>query len=85
VGVVAVEGVHQLPVPLADEPAPHLAGPGELAVVGIELLVEDEEPPDLGRRQPGLRRQVAVDLFHAAPDQLGHLVVGGQVLVAPVG
>src|SRR5690349_3653524 len=44
VRVVAVQRIDQRSVALADEAAPDLAGAGQLTVVGIELLVQHEEP-----------------------------------------
>src|SRR5215468_7002846 len=46
-GLPAVKRVDQRSVLLRHEPSPDLAGAGELLVVGIELIVQDEEPPDL--------------------------------------
>src|SRR5690606_11461991 len=45
-----VQGLHQRAVLLGDEAPAHLARAGELAVVGIQLLVQDEESVDLGCR-----------------------------------
>src|SRR5262249_7771716 len=45
-----VERLDQGPVALADEAAPHLVGARELAVVGVERLVQDEEAADLRAR-----------------------------------
>ena len=60
-----VERLDQGPVALVDHAAAHLAGPGQLAVVGIELLVEQQEARDpLGRRQRG------VDLLDLALEQV---------------
>src|SRR5690242_5621534 len=42
-----VERLDERAVALADEAAPHLARPRQLAVIGIELLVQDEEALDL--------------------------------------
>src|SRR6185312_11063765 len=42
-----IERRHQRPVALGDEAAAHLLGAGEFAVVGVELLVQDEETLDL--------------------------------------
>ena len=44
--LVRVEGLDQRPVALVDHAAAHLAGPGQLAVVGVQLLVEQEKAAD---------------------------------------
>ena len=49
---VAVERGDHLPVPLLHEAAPHLAGAGQLLVVGVQLLVEEDELVGCARR-PG--------------------------------
>src|SRR5688572_21560742 len=80
-----VEGVHDGGVLLADEAAAHLARARELAVVGVELLVQDHEAVDLAPRELGIVRQVGVHLPDAVADQLDHLRLGGEVGVARVG
>ena len=49
----AVERLDQRRVLLGDEAPPHLAGAGELAVVGIELLVQEQEAADLRAASAG--------------------------------
>src|SRR2546429_979154 len=56
-----VQGVHQRAISLPNVAAPHLARARQLAVVGVELLVQDEEAADLGVGDLGLGRQVGVD------------------------
>src|SRR5258706_732455 len=60
-----VERVDQGLVLLADMAAPHLARAGELAVVGIELLVQHDEAVDLRVRELRVLRQVGVHLLDA--------------------
>src|SRR5947209_10347339 len=48
---LAVEARDEIRVTLLDESAPHLARAGELLVVRIELLVQEDEPDDLGDRK----------------------------------
>src|SRR5215472_3959896 len=43
-----VESLDDVAVTLLDEATAHLAGPRQLVVVGVELLVEGDEPADLG-------------------------------------
>ena len=61
-------------VALGDDAAAHLAGAGQLAVVGVELLVQDQEPVDLRRREVRLGGEIAVGLRDAAGDQLVDLL-----------
>ena len=56
---VAVEGVDERPVPFGDDSAPDLPRAGDLPVVRIELLVEDEETLDPGPREGAVRRKVS--------------------------
>ena len=48
-----VERLDQRAVALGDEAAAHLLGAGQLAVVGVELLVQDQEAADLRARHAG--------------------------------
>src|SRR5262245_17421803 len=51
----SVDGADDVVVFLGNDAAAHLAGPGELVVVGVELLVEEKEPGDaLTRWQRGI-------------------------------
>src|SRR5689334_2548022 len=63
--LAVVKGVDQHGVFFRDERAPHLARARELVVVGIELLVQDEEAMDLGRCERTLARKLGVHLLHA--------------------
>src|SRR5512143_3997065 len=65
----AVERVDQHRVLLGDEAAAYLARAGQLVVVRIELLVQDQEPVHLRCRQHRIRRELGVDLLDAFPDQ----------------
>ena len=60
--LAAVQRIDQHAVLLADEGAPHLAGAGQFVVVGVQLLVQDQEAADLRSRQARVARQVGVDL-----------------------
>ena len=55
--LAAVERVDQHAVLLADEAAPDLARARQLAVVGVELLVQDQEAADLAAGQRARRRR----------------------------
>src|SRR5204862_154647 len=71
-------------IALGDEPAPDLARAGQLAVVGVELLVQDQEAADLAARELVVGREIGVDLLDAFADQLVDLGLLGQVGVAGV-
>src|SRR5687767_4080846 len=60
--LVVVQGLDQRPVLLADEAPPDLARAGELLVVRVQLLVQDQEAVDLGVGELGLAREVRIDL-----------------------
>src|SRR5438552_1137905 len=60
-----IERVDQRLEPLADEAPAHLARARELAVIGVELLVQDQETMDLRARERRLLRQVAIHLLDA--------------------
>src|SRR5690606_35302257 len=80
-----IERLHERSVLLADEPAPHLPRAGELAVVGVEFLVQDEEPVDLRVGELRVLRQIGVNALHALAHELVDLRLGGEVGVAGVG
>jgi hypothetical protein len=67
-----------------DEAAAHLAGPRELVVVGVELLVQDHEAMDLRVGDSRIAREVRVDLLDALADEVVDLRLGGEVGVARV-
>ena len=79
-----VECVDQGRVALGDEAAAHLLGAGDLAVVGIELLVQDEKAPDLRTRHRLLLGERAVHLRHVLRQHVVDLRVAGQFLVRAV-
>ena len=83
--IAGIERLHQRLVSLRDDPPAHLARAGQFAVIGVELLVQDQEPADLRRRQGGLGREVAVDPLDAALHQIVDRLLGGQFLVRGVG
>src|SRR5262245_9326442 len=76
----AVERLDHRRVFVRDVAPAHLARPGHLCVVGLEVLGEEEEPPDLRRV-----RQRHVALPDLLPDQLPDLGLLGQVHVGRVG
>src|SRR3954464_6956023 len=69
----------------SDEAPAHLARARQLLVVGIELLVQDEEAMDLRVGDLGLLRQIGVHLLDALAHQRAYLVVRGKVDVAGIG
>jgi hypothetical protein len=89
--LAAVQRVDQHLVLLADVAAPDLVGAGELAVVGIQFLVQHQEAADLRAGQLVVGGQVGVDLLDAVLDQgvdlglLRQVGVAGVRQVAPLG
>ena len=70
-----VERRDQRRVALGDQRAAHLLRAGQLAVVGIELLVQDQKAADLRGRHLRLVGQRLVQLVHPLGDDLQHLRV----------
>src|SRR5260370_25064920 len=79
-----IEGLDQRRVLLCDEAPPHLAGASELLVVGVELLVQEQEAMDLRIGDLRLAGEVGVHLFHAFAHQLIDLVARGEIGVPGV-
>ena len=80
-----VERVDQRRVALGDEAAAHLARARQLAVVGVELLVQDQEAPDLRARHR--RARSASARFTSSTcfgDQVVDLRLAGQLLVGAI-
>src|SRR5882724_12686370 len=68
----------------SDEPPPHLPCPGELLVIGVELLVQDQEAMHLRIGDFGLLREVGIHLLDAFAHQRAHCVVRGKIDIAGV-
>src|SRR5882762_8397068 len=83
--LVRVEGIDQHGVFLGDVAAAHLARARELAVVGVELLLQYEETVDLRVAQRRVGSKVAVHLFHAFAHQLVDRWLRGEVGVTGIG
>src|SRR6266850_62049 len=83
--LVRVEGIDQHGVFLGDVAAAHLARARELAVVGVELLLQYEETVDLRVAQRRVGGKVAVHLFHAFAHQLVDRRLRGEVGVTGIG
>src|SRR6185369_11941555 len=81
----AVERFDEHLVALGDEAAADLARSRQLAVVGVELLVEDEEAADLAAGEALVGGEVGVDLLDALAHQLEHGGLLREVGVAAVG
>src|SRR5436190_20913855 len=79
-----VERGHQRAVLLGDRAAPHLAGARQLAIVGVELLVQDEEAMDLRAGELGLLREIRVHLLDAFADQVDDLRARSEVGIAGI-
>src|SRR5579885_328077 len=82
---LGVERGDERAVFVRDEAAAHLARAGELAVIGVELLSQDEEALDLRAGEHRVLRQVAVDLLDAVADELVDLGLGRELAVAGIG
>src|SRR6185436_7319053 len=83
--LVRVERIHQRGVLLGDEPPTDLACPGDLLVVGVQLLVKHQEAADLGAAKLRLVEEAPVHPRHLLADELVDLGLLGQVRVARVG
>ena len=83
--LVRIKGGDQVAVAFGDDTAPNLAGARQLAVVGVQFLVQDQEPLDLRSRQLVVLGQVGVDLVDAVGDQFQNLGPAGQVRIARIG
>src|SRR5690606_7032261 len=79
------QGLDQHGVFLRDEGAANLAGAGQLVVVRVQFLVQDQEAADLRGRQLRILGEIGVDLLDAIPDQGVDPVLAGQVGVAGIG
>src|SRR5436305_693169 len=62
-----------------DEAPAHLARARQLLVVGIELLVQDQEAMDLRVGDLGLLREIGIHLLDALAHQRRHFFVRGEV------
>src|SRR5450755_1568523 len=63
-GLARVERVDKHGILLADKAAPHLARAGQLIVVRIEFLVQDEEPMDLRIGERPFARKLRIHRLH---------------------
>src|SRR3990170_4510442 len=81
---VRVQSLDERRVLLGDEPPPNLARPGDLLVVLVELLVEDQVLPDLSPPEELLLAQAPVDAHHLLADEVMHLRLLREVRVAGV-
>src|SRR5580765_234476 len=72
VRAAGIQGVDQRAVLLADVAPAHLARTRQLAVVGVELLVKDEEAPDLRTAEGRIAGEVAVDRLDATAQKVVH-------------
>src|SRR2546428_3376897 len=82
---VAVEGLDEGRVLLADVAAAHLTRPRDLLVVGVELLVQDQELPDLGPLEHLVLQQAAIDALDLLLDQLVDFRLLAEVGIARIG
>src|SRR5579883_1772509 len=82
---VAVERLDEGRVFLGDEAPPDLAGAGQLAVIGVELLAQDEEAADLRAGQHRVARELAIDRLDMAADEVVNLGLGRELAIARIG
>src|SRR5690242_631197 len=80
-----IERIDQLLEALADEAAAHLARARELAVIGVELLVQDEKAVDLRAGEMRLGGEIAIDPLDAIAHEIMDRREAGQFLVAAIG
>src|SRR5258708_29502635 len=80
-----VERVDERLEALGDEGAAHLARAGELAVIRVELLVQDEAAADLAAPEARLRAHVAIHLVDAVRPQAIDRREPGQFPLAALG
>src|SRR5215831_12097924 len=83
--LAAIQRVDQHGIFLRDESAAHLARAGELVVVRIELLVQDQEAAHLRVAKRPFLCELRVDLFHAFAHKLVDLRLRGKVGIAGIG
>src|SRR5262249_5807248 len=79
------ESLDELRVLLGDETAAHLPRAGQLSVVGVELLVENQEPANLRAGELRIGREIPVRLLDAVLNEVRDRVLSGEVRVAAVG
>src|SRR3989454_10667254 len=79
-----VKGGDQRGVLFADVAPAHLARARELLVVGVELLVQDDEAVDLRISDLGFLREVGIHLLDALADQRVDLLARGEIDVAGI-
>src|SRR6185436_10899514 len=80
-----VERGDQGSVLLVDVAAAHFPRAGELVVVRVELLVQDQEAAHLRGSKAAIARQLSVGLLDAALNQLVDLRFPREVRVARIG
>src|SRR5881394_2859717 len=80
-----IECVDERPEPLGDEAPTHLARAGELAVIGVELLVQDQEAMDLRACERRLLRQVAIYLLDATRNEIVDRIEARELLITAIG
>ena len=81
-GLAVVQRVDEHLIALADEAASDLARARQLAVVGVELLVQDQEAADLAAGEQSSSARSALTFSHAVADQLVDLRLLRQIGVA---
>ena len=77
--------VDKIAIALVDDPAAHLAGPGEFTVIRIKLFVQDQKTLNLRRGKMGILSETLVHLFNALLYQRIHLGMCREFLVTGVG
>src|SRR5262249_15545004 len=81
----AIKRVDERIEALADDAPAHLARPRQLAVVRVELFMEDEEAAELRAGEMRLGCEIAVHLLDAPPNEIVDAIEARQLLIAAIG
>src|SRR5215831_7214256 len=81
----AIQGLDQRRILLSHKATPDFAGPSQLAIIRVELFMEDEEAADLGPRHLWIVRQTGIHARNFLLDELVDLRPRCQISIARVG
>src|ERR1700730_774155 len=79
-----IERTHERRIALADQATPHLHGAGQFAIVGVELLGQDQEAPDLRADQGTVAGERLIHLAYMRFDHVIDERVAGEFLIVAV-
>src|SRR6516164_9163412 len=82
---VRIKRIDQRLVAGGDDPAAHLARTGELAIIGVELFVQDQKAADLRAGDGWLGGEVIIYLLDADLQQIVDRILSGEILIRGVG